>query len=143
MGHELESVCEAMGTWGTRWIEAAAAPLDPGVILWAICKNMDRGRIPGERVTVRVIFRDAPKARYWLLVQEPEPEVCLKPPGFDEDLVVTSDTESLANWFMGRTSLGQALHARTITIEGPRHLVREFGTWGGQSPFASIAPVAA
>ena len=65
----------------------------------------------------------------------------MKPPGYDEDLVVTSDTDSVARWYMGRMSLGQAMKARRIEIEGPRHLVREFSTWGGQSPFASVAPV--
>jgi hypothetical protein len=41
---------------------------------------------------------------------------------------------------MGQLSLGQAMHSRRIAIEGPRHLVREFSTWGGQSSFASITP---
>jgi hypothetical protein len=104
---------------------------------------MECDRLPEQRVVVRVTFRDAPKQRFWLLVQRPEPEVCRKPPGFDEDLVVTSDTQSLAKWHMGRLSLGQALHARVITIEGPRRLVREFGKWGGMTPFASVAPASA
>jgi DNA-binding HxlR family transcriptional regulator len=139
MGRELESVVMTLGEWGVRWLDAAVVPLDPSVILWAICKHMDPDRIPDERVTVRVNFRDADKARRWILVQPPEPEVCNLPPGYDEDLVVTSDTESLAKWFMGDTSLGQAMHARKIQIEGPTHLVRAFGTWGGQSGFAPTA----
>jgi DNA-binding HxlR family transcriptional regulator len=142
-GRELEPVCEALGNWGSRWLDAAPAQLDPGVLLWAVCKSMDRDRLPGERVVVRVTFRDAPKQRFWLLVQRPEPEVCRKPPGFDEDLVVTSDTESLAKWHMGRLSLGQAMHVGAITIEGPRRLVREFSSWGGMTPFASVAPATA
>ena len=71
------------------------------------------------------------------LVQRPEPEFCRRPPGFDENLVVTSDTEWLAKWHMGDVSLGQAMHARTIAIEGPRQLVREFSRWGDVTPFAS------
>jgi hypothetical protein len=104
---------------------------------------MERERLPEERVVVRVSFRDAPKQRFWLLVQRPEPEVCRRPPGFDEDLVVMSDTESLAKWHMGRLSLGQAMHARKITVEGPRQLVREFSRWGGLTPFASVVPAGA
>jgi DNA-binding HxlR family transcriptional regulator len=139
-GRELEPVCEALGEWGTRWIEASPTKLDPGVLLWAVCKSMDRDRLPEGRVVVQVTFRDVPKRRYWLLVQRPEPEVCRKPPGYDEDLTVTSDTESLARWHMGYLSLGQAMHARLLTIEGPRHLVREFSHWGGITPFAAIEP---
>jgi DNA-binding HxlR family transcriptional regulator len=139
-GRDLEPVCEALGTWGARWLDAAPAQLDPGVLLWAICKSMDRDRLPAERVVVRVSFRDAPKQRFWLLVQRPAPEVCRKPPGYDEDLVVTSDTEWLAKWHMGRVTLGSAMRARRLSIEGPRHLVREFSRWGGMTPFATVSP---
>lgn len=142
-GRELETVCEALGNWGSRWLDAAPAQLDPGVLLWAICKSMEPSRLPEERVVVRVSFRDAPDRRYWLLVQRPEAEVCRKPPGFDEQLVVTSDMEWLTKWHMGRVSLGQAMHAGAITIEGPRRLIREFGRWGGTTPFASVAPARA
>jgi DNA-binding HxlR family transcriptional regulator len=143
LGHDLAPVCEALGIWGARWLEAVPAEVDPAVVVWAICKCMDREQLPEERVVVRVNLRDHPDQRFWLLVQRPEPEVCRKPPGFHEDLVVTSDTEWLAKWHMGRLSLGQAMHARVITVEGPRHLVREFSKWGGISHFASVAPAAA
>jgi DNA-binding HxlR family transcriptional regulator len=140
VGRELEPVCEALGNWGSRWLDATPGRLDPGALLWAICKSMDRERLPEQRVVVRVTFSDAPKHQYWMLVQRPEPEVCRKPPGFDEDLLVTSDTEWLAKWHMGRLPLGQAMHARLISIEGPRRLIREFSSWGGVSPFAAVAP---
>lgn len=139
MGSELRAVCEAMGIWGTRWLEPVAAPLDPGVILWAICKNMDREQLPAEPVIVRVVFHEEPKAGYWLLVRTPEAEVSLVPPGREEHLVVTTDTESLANWFMGRVSLQDAMAARTVVFAGSPELVREFATWRGQSHFADIA----
>ncbi|HEX2087713.1 MAG TPA: helix-turn-helix domain-containing protein [Solirubrobacteraceae bacterium] len=138
-GRELEAVCDALGTWGSRWLDSAPAEVDPGVLLWAICKSMDPDRLPEERVVVRVSFRDAPDHRFWLLVQRPRPEVCRRPPGFDEDLVVTSDTKWLARWHMGRLALGQAMHAGLITVAGPRSLVREFARWGGTTPFANVA----
>jgi DNA-binding HxlR family transcriptional regulator len=141
-GRQLDSVCDALGTWGARWLEAAPATLDPGVLLWAICKSLTPARLPEERVVVRVVLRDAPRQRFWLLIQRPEPELCRKPPGFPEDLVLVSDTESLAKWHMGRISLGDAMHARLIALEGPSRLVRDFSRWGGTTPFASVAPAA-
>jgi DNA-binding HxlR family transcriptional regulator len=135
-GHALGPVCEALGNWGQKWLEASPQLSDPGVLLWAICKSMDDERLPADRVTVRVTFRDVPGRTYWMLVQRPEPEVCRKPPGFDEDLAITSDTDWLAKWHMGQLSLGQAMHAGVITLDGPRHLVREFSAWGGVTPFA-------
>ncbi len=142
-GRELSSVIDALGIWGQRYLEATPAPLDPAVLLWAICGAIDRDKIPDGRVVVRFALHDDQKHRYWLLVQQPEPEVCIKPPGFDDDLVVTSDTEWLAKWYMGEVSLGQAMHARRITVEGPRHLVRQFSKWSGVSKFASLQPLVA
>jgi DNA-binding HxlR family transcriptional regulator len=139
-GHELEPVVEALGNWGAKWLDAAPTELEPAVLLWAICKAMDREQMPEERVVVQFNLRDVPKQRFWILVQRPEPEVCPNPPGFDNDLVINSDTEWLAKWYMGRISLGSAMHARRITIEGPRHLVREVSKWGGVTPFAGVAP---
>lgn len=140
-GQDLMPVCEALGVWGAKWLEAVPAEIDPAVILWAICKSMDRDRLPEERVIVHVKLQDRPKERFWLVVQRPAPEVCTKPPGFDDDLVVESDTRSLARWHMGELSLGQAMHARLISVEGPRKLVRELAGWGGPSMFASVEPV--
>jgi hypothetical protein len=90
---------------------------------------------------IRFDFLDQPKPkhRYWLLVQRPEPEVCRKPPGFSDDLAVTTDTAGLARWHMGDISLGQAIHARVITIDGPPDLVRDLSRWGGVTPFATVA----
>jgi DNA-binding HxlR family transcriptional regulator len=139
-GRELEPVVEALGVWGARWLDAAPTQLEPTVLLWAICKAMDRDSMPEERVVIQFNLRDAPEQRFWILAQRPEPEVCPTPPGIENDLVVTTDTEWLAKWYMGRISLGSAMHARRITVEGPRHLVSELSTWGGVTPFAGVAP---
>ena len=140
-GRDLAPVCQALGTWGQKWLEASPQKLDPGVLLWAISKSMNSDRLPDERVVVQFEFsdQDQPKRRYWLLVQRPEPEVCRKPPGFDEDLLVKTTTESLAKWRMGEISLGQAMRAGSIRVDGPRHLVSEFSNWGGVTPFASVS----
>lgn len=136
-GHDLAPVCDALGTWGQRWLEAnVTTKLDPGVLLWAICRSMDRERLPEERVVVRVTFHDVLKRHYWLLVQRPEPEVCRKSPGYDDDLLITTDTQALAMWHMGKVPLGKAIRSSAIEFTGPRRLVREFSAWGGITPFA-------
>lgn len=139
-GRELQQVCDALGGWGARWLDVAPKNLDPGILLWAVAKTMNPRRFPRRRVVVRFDLRDAPKQRFWLLVQRPEPELCRKHPGFDEDLVFTTDTTGLMNWHVGRTSLGEALQRGVIDIQGPRDLVRDFGSWGGQSPFTKVLP---
>ena len=70
--------------------------------------------LPDRRVTIRFELRDTPRhqRRYWLLVHRPEPEVCVKPPGFEEDLVVTTEPDWLARWVLGESSLGHGMQAR-------------------------------
>ena len=48
--------------------------------------------------------------------------------------------EWLAGWHMGKITLGHAMRAGLIQIEGRRTLVREFASWGGHSPFADVKP---
>lgn len=136
-GRDLAPVCEALGAWGQRWLEAAPTPLDPGVLLWAICRSMDRDRLPDAAVVVRATFHDVPKRHYWVVVRRPDPEVCRKSPGLDEDLLLSTDTKALAMWHMGQVSLAHAIRSGTIALEGPRPLVRAFSSWGGITPFAA------
>jgi hypothetical protein len=85
-------------------------------------------------VTVRFELRDTERTprRYWLVVRGPDPEVCVKPPGFAEDVVVTTDPGWLARWALGDTSLGRGMRAGRVEAEGPRHLVRTLGGWVDQ-----------
>jgi DNA-binding HxlR family transcriptional regulator len=139
-GRDLEPVCDALGVWGAKWLEAAPGELDPFVLLWAICRSITPERIPNKRVVIRLNFRDLPKHPFWLLLQQPECEVCCKPPGYDEDLFLTSDTQWLAKWYMGRISLGNAIQAGVITIDGPRALIRQFSRLDGLGRFSAISP---
>ena len=118
-------------------MDVAPEELDPGIVLWAICRTMDPTRLPQQRVVVRIDLRDLPQ-KFWLLVQRPRAEVCRKHPGFDEDLVLTTSSEWLAKWHMGMVSLREAVSRSLIEFDGPAALERAFSTWGGQSPFANI-----
>jgi DNA-binding HxlR family transcriptional regulator len=138
-GQDLHEVCLVMGYWGQRWLEVAIEHLDPYVLLWGICREIDRALLPDRRITVRFEFRDAPRGerRFWIVMQRPEPEVCVKPPGFDEDLVVTTTAEWLLRWHLGESTLGQGMHDRRVDITGPSSIVAIMARWGGQSSFAA------
>ena len=143
-GRELHETCLVMGIWGMRWLEVAPEHLDPYVLLWGLCREVDPRLVPERRITVRFEFRDAarPYNRFWLVMQRPKPEVCVKPPGYDEDLVVTTITEWLLHWHLGLVSLGQGMRERRVEVTGPSTLVRVLRSWGGQSTFAAAAHTA-
>jgi DNA-binding HxlR family transcriptional regulator len=138
-GRELEGVIDALGAWGARWLELAPEHFDAMVVLWAICRQVAAADLPGGRLVIRFEIPDDERRRLWVVLSPPDSEVCVKPPGFDEDLVVVTTSEWLAKWRMGRISLGQAMHEGLMRVEGPSSLVRVLAAVG-QSRFAGVAP---
>jgi DNA-binding HxlR family transcriptional regulator len=136
-GRELDPVVEALGTWGARWLEVAPEHFDAHTVLWSLCRLADPDDLPSRRLVIRFELTDGPKRRVWVVLCPPDSEVCVKPPGFDEDLVVKTTSEWLAKWHMGRISLGQAMHAGLISVQGPRELVQTLSTLG-LSRFADV-----
>ncbi len=138
-GQELEGVVDALGVWGSRWLELAPEHLDASVVLWAMCRHVAADDVPGHRLVIRFDVSDDRRRHFWVVLAPPAAEVCVKPPGFDEDLVVETTSEWLAKWHMGRVSLGAAMHAGAMTVSGPPHLVRALSTLG-ISKFAGVEP---
>ena len=97
--------------------------------------------MPQRRIVVRFDLRDLPKQRFWLLVDKPWVELCMKDPKFEVDLLVTTDSITLTRVHVGRLDLREAQRRGTWLMEGPRDLVRAFPTWGGLSPYAEVRPV--
>jgi DNA-binding HxlR family transcriptional regulator len=139
-GEELNEVGRALGTWAARWMELAPRDHDPAMVLWAWCRLLEPDRLPDHRVVVRFDLRDLPRQRFWLLVERPRAEVCVTHPGFDEDLVIVTDSRTLTQVHMGRLPLGQAIEAGNWEAKGPPSLARALMTWGGRSPFSEVTP---
>jgi DNA-binding HxlR family transcriptional regulator len=138
-GEELNQVCQALGTWAARWMELGPRDYDPGIVLWAWCRLMDPERMPDRRVVVRFDLRDLPRERFWLLVDRPGAEVCVTHPGYDEDLIVVTDSRTLTQVHTGRMTIADAAGAGAWEVQGPPELARELMRWGGRSPFATVA----
>jgi DNA-binding HxlR family transcriptional regulator len=137
-GQDLRAVCDAMGAWGSAWVELGPQHLDPYYSLWAIARGLRSVELPEQRLNARfdVPSMPADKRRFWLLVQAPEPEVCVHHPGHDEDLLVTADPEWLARWALGELTLGHGLRAGTAEVTGPRELTRLLGDLGAAAAHA-------
>jgi len=139
-GDELFHVCKELGNWAARWLLLRPEDLDPRVVLWGWKKTISRASLPSERVVVRFDLRDRPRDAFWLVVEHREVEVCTNDPGFDDDLVITTDCETLALVHLGRLSMARAARLGHWKMEGPRVLLRAFPTWGGLSHFSDIKP---
>jgi DNA-binding HxlR family transcriptional regulator len=132
-GRELWAVVQAMRDWGLKWLELAPAHTNPDVVLWSWCTTyLRRDLLPSGRVLVRFDFPEEPESRrrLWLLVQDGDAEVCAKPPGFEEDLVVTvNDADAFARWHLGLQDWEEAVGRGRLRMAGPRALARALPTW--------------
>jgi len=138
-GAELTEVCLALGVWGARWRDVLPEHLDPYLMLWALSRLIRPERLPKDRVVVRFeIGAGRGPKRYWLVASVRGNEVCVQPPGFEEDGVVVTDPGWLLRWHGGTVSLASAQAAGGIAVTGPPWLVRTLAEWGTLSPFAGI-----
>ena len=140
MGLALRTVLDAMGQWGAHWLEIEPRHRDPAYVLWATLKLVDVDRIPTHTTVVRFELRDRPGAGYWLILRRPQPELCLRPSGYAEDIVCRTDSTTLIDLHLKRLGYVAAIRDGRVDLIGPRRLTRQFRSWFRNSPFAEFIP---
>ena len=144
-GEELRLVIDGFGEWGQRWARSQLdrGDLDPGLLMWDVHRRVNVDRLPERRVVVRFDFRGVPRARqtptaWWLILQRPDVDLCLKDPGFEVDLVVEADVTALTRVWMGDVRLGDAMRRGLIRLDGVPSVARAFPSWLALSSFAAV-----
>ena len=145
-GEELRPVVVALGTWGYKWAARDLRPenLDAGLLMWFLRRRVSVDHLPAHRTIVRFDFSEAgarsfwlgEHQSFWLVLEQPEVDLCYSDPGFDVDLIVRADVAALTRVYLGHVSLSEALRVGSVQLSGPRELCRGFRTWLGISPFA-------
>jgi DNA-binding HxlR family transcriptional regulator len=139
MGWELNDICRALGVWGARWREVAADDQNPYLALWTLSRLVDPATLPQPRVVVRFdVLGSRTPQHFWLLCDRPGTEVCVQPPGFAEDGLVTTDVSALVRWSVGRLGLVRARESGQMTVAAPPWLEHELDRWGRLNPYGGI-----
>jgi DNA-binding HxlR family transcriptional regulator len=139
-GRELKEVLAAVGTWGQRWArEIEQDDLDAGWLVWAMHRRIDTDKMPQGRTVIEILFTDAPTNQrlFWLVCEHPQVDVCVKPPGYDVDVSVTTNVRCLAEVWRGIRSLEQSIASSELRVEAESDLQRAFPTWLMLSAFAA------
>src|SRR5262245_34514768 len=102
-GRDLERVIDRLGAWGVRWAFGDPKPeeLDPVHLLWKMHQRIRRNLLPRTRTIVEFDFHGRCGARLWLVLQPEEVSVCLKPPGFDPDLILRAELSFFYRVWLG------------------------------------------
>ena len=139
-GKELKTVTDAMGSWGARWLEVEPDHVTPAYVLWATCKLVDIDKLSERGLVARFVLADRPREPIWMLLRRPHAEICSTYLGWDEDLIVRTDSATLAHWHLRHLTYREAVAAGRLTIDGPQSVVRTFLRALRPSPFAAVQP---
>jgi DNA-binding HxlR family transcriptional regulator len=143
-GRDLQSIIDQFGGWGARWAFGDPRPneLDPIVLLWWVRRRVRIEAIGKRRVVIQFDFGGGPRQRYWLLIERADVSVCLKNPGFDIDVIVSTDLVAFYRVWLGRVSFYEALHRQQVRLDGTPADVRAFSGWFAWSPMADTVRAA-
>ena len=139
-GHDLQSIVEAFGIWGQKWIETQATldNLDPSLLMWDMRRNLDPSPLPDRRTVISFLYPElAGGRRHWWLVVEPfgAVDLCSTDPGYDVDRWVTTNLRTMTEIWMGLARVEQVRDK--IQFEGDPAMASTMQTWLGLSPFSS------
>jgi len=99
-------------------------------------------KIPAQKGSViRFKFTDIEDlSEWWLVVTGDKVDVCVKDPGKDVDVYLTSTVKTMADIWMGDTTYRRAKTDGALRIVGHRELTRDVTAWMNLSVFANLPP---
>jgi DNA-binding HxlR family transcriptional regulator len=139
-GRDLQRVLDRFGAWAVRWVFGDPRPdeQDPVLLAWMMRRRIRKDVLPPRRTVVELDFSGKGARRIWLVLEPRETSVCLKPPGFDPDLVIKAELAYFQRVWLGNIGFDAALRSGKVVIEGSPALARAFPGWLMWSPMARV-----
>jgi len=144
-GEALFPIIEQMGNWAVDWFRDELTRdenLDPDLLMWDVRRRvMQFGDLPGGRHVVRFQFAGVPVSHrfYWLVLDGPNTDLCIRDPGHEIDLRVAGHLRLVTRIWLGQAGIAAALADGDLTLDGDRAEVAAFGKWFALSHFAGRA----
>lgn len=141
-GKELIPIVLQLGTWGHRWVRSDldGDDLDPALLVWDMHRNMNVDYFTARRAVIKIEFTDMVSAKrfWWLVIRDGDVDVCMKDPGFDVDLLISSDLQVLTAVWIGDTTIMKAMRENLVRVTGSSRLRKNIAAWLGCSYFADV-----
>ncbi len=139
-GGDLRPIIIQLGLWALRWGPShyQEDDLDPRLLMWDLRRQINASELGPARTVIRIEFCDQPsKLRFWwVLVENTEVDICLKDPGYEVDLYIASDLNTMTQIWMGKLAIKAALANESMALQGRTSLIRSLPQWLGRSVFA-------
>jgi DNA-binding HxlR family transcriptional regulator len=142
-GNDLRDIVFSLGEWGARWTFGDPEPeeLDAELLVWWMHTRIDTSVLPDQRTILHIRFSDDPR-RFWIMIEQGTPAVCVTDPGFEVDVTISSDVSSLYRVWLGRITIADAAREHLVRFDGPRALTRQMPKALQLSPVAGIVSAA-
>jgi DNA-binding HxlR family transcriptional regulator len=137
-GRELQPVIDVLMGWGATW--AFGGPrteeLDPVLLLSWMRERVIMEHLPDQRILIQFDFYSQRRESFWLLIADDDVSVCLTIPGYEVNVVVTSDLSVFYELWLGRISYREAVSEYGVKIDAIPAYIRAFPRWFSWSPAA-------
>jgi DNA-binding HxlR family transcriptional regulator len=146
MGKELLPVVMSVGEWGMRWARGKMddSDLDLELLMLYLERSIKADKLPGDETVIRFKFTDVDKfSDWWVVVTPDNVDVCVRDPGKEVDIYLTSDLRTLIKVWMGDMPYRSAIRDGGMKVIGPSALTRDISSWLTPSTFTGIAPATA
>ncbi len=139
-GAELRPIVEQLGRWGQRWLDSPRlGDLDAELLVFDICRELDRARLPARPLTVEVDFSDAPPPRrWWLTLSASEVRARRSDLATGAAVRLSCTLGALAGVWLGHLSWLQAVRDQAIMLAGEGPAVRSLIECFGASRYATV-----
>jgi len=141
VGRDLEGIVDGLAVWGQHWArDMNMDDLDIGFLAWSMHLRMNVDAMPPGRTVLHFEFTGAPadSRRFWIVNDDGKVDMCLKHPGFDDDLLIQADLRRFIEAWRGFRDLRREIAAAKIRLTGSRDLKKAFPDWlllSGLAPF--------
>jgi DNA-binding HxlR family transcriptional regulator len=129
-GEEFRPIIEGLSLWGQRHTRNILQPeeFDPVFLLQSVRGQIPRSACPSGRFVVCFEFSGlqgskVASRRFWFVIAHPEIELCMKTPGYPEDVTITADLETFTRTWMGYLGLAEEAARRQVAFSGAAEAV--------------------
>lgn len=138
----LLPVIRGLGDWGMVWARSSLTEKDYDVelLMLYLKRSIVPDRLPGRETVIRFKFTDIEQYPDWWLVSRHDDEIdlCVKDPGKDVDVYITTSVRTMADIWMGDNSYRRAIREGQLKVVGEKTLTHNITDWMKNSIFTDL-----
>jgi DNA-binding HxlR family transcriptional regulator len=133
-GDAFRTVVGELGHWGLIHArDVKDTDLDPSYLVWGFRKRAKLDALPNRRLVIRFEFSGVPASRtkfriLWLILERSGADVCMKDPGFGDDLIFRGNIADFVKVYLGHASWRDVV-GKSLIVEGDRELAKQAPAW--------------